>query len=98
MVEHQQDLNSKKEYTTNFSQERPAIQVALFILWRIYNKHYVIGSRLFRSEIISVLRLKDQNYKEALLFLEGAGAVVNEVIIIETLPKHLIERYGINHE
>ncbi|HIB1918088.1 TPA: hypothetical protein ACWWDF_002801 [Enterococcus faecium] len=85
-------------YADTFEQERPAVQLALIILWRIHTKRYQVGSRVFKSELMNELKVSDSNYKEALAFLEGAGAVVNEVVILDKVPQTLISRYGIQDE
>lgn len=90
--------SGNNRYARTFKNERPAVQVALFVLWRIHNKKYTIGSRLFANEIEETLGTNKTNYKEALLFLEGAGAVMNEVVIANTVSKDIIERYGLAHE
>ncbi|EGP4846552.1 MULTISPECIES: hypothetical protein [Enterococcus] len=88
---------------SGFDNYRPAIQLALFVLWRIHQKQYQIGSRIFYEELKHALDGNNRSYsltayKEALAFLEGAGAAVNEVIIIEKVPSTLIQRYKIGHE
>ncbi|WP_430601460.1 hypothetical protein IGJ01_000928 [Enterococcus sp. AZ089] len=87
-------------YGKNFSFLRPAIQISVFVLWRIHNNWYSVGSQLFYQEICHALSKKySQNaYKEALAFLEGASVVVHEVVIVDKIPKLLLERYGISHE
>lgn len=78
-----------------YENERPAIQVALYVLWRIHNKKYQRGARLFYDEIHKNNPTSKNSYKEALAFLEGAGLVVNEVVIEDKVPATLVHRYGI---
>ncbi|MGM9898123.1 MAG: hypothetical protein ACI32W_09240 [Enterococcus faecalis] len=91
---------SSLSYGKDFSFYRPAIQISLFVLWRIHNNRYQVGSQLFYQEICHALSKKySQNaYKEALAFLEGASVVVHEVVIVDKVPKQLLERYSISHE
>lgn len=86
---------SNEPIATTYSYQRPAIQVALFVLWRIHNKIYQAGARLFYEEISNQIRTTKGSYKEALAFLEGAGVVVNEVVVENKVPTLLIQRYGI---
>lgn len=88
---------------SGFEYYRSSIQLALFVLWRIHQKQYQVGSRIFYEEIKHALGSNNRAYslnayKEALAFLEGAGAVVNEVVIIEKVPISLIQRYKIGYE
>ncbi|EPI26096.1 hypothetical protein [Enterococcus faecium] len=88
---------------SGFEHYRPSLQLALFVLWRIHQKQYQVGSRIFYEEVKEALSSNNRTYsltayKEALAFLEGAGAVVNEVVIIEKVPSSLIQRYKIGHE
>ncbi|HGL3119925.1 TPA: hypothetical protein ACKEOC_002125 [Enterococcus faecium] len=59
-------------YGKNFSFLRPSIQISVFVLWRIHNNRYSVGSQLFYQEICHALSKKySQNaYKEALAFLD----------------------------
>lgn len=79
----------------NYAYERPAIQTALFILWRVHNKQYQTGARIFYDELEKATKTSKTAYKEALAFLEGAGMVVNEVVVESKVPQSLIQRYGI---
>lgn len=80
---------------STYAYQRPAIQAALFVLWRIHNKVYQTGARLFYEEIHQQIQTTKGSYKEALAFLEGAGVVVNEVVVENKVPAVLIQRYGI---
>ncbi|MEB7518775.1 hypothetical protein [Enterococcus hirae] len=104
---HTEDTTEKKKIfdsqISGFEHYRPSIQLALFVLWRIHQKQYQVGSRIFYEEVKEALSSNNRTYsltayKEALAFLEGAGAVVNEVVIIEKVPSSLIQRYKIGHE
>lgn len=98
MHEDNQQQTSHKEvtqYATTYDNQKPFIQVSLFILWRIKHKKYQPGSQLFFDEISKHIKLSKQHYKESLAFLEGAGMVVNEVVIADKVSPTLIERYGI---
>lgn len=82
-------------YATTFKNYKPYVQCALFALWRIHHKKFQAGSQLFYEEITQHISLSKTAYKEALAFLEGAGMVVNEVVITDKVPQALVERYGI---
>lgn len=86
---------TKGKIATTYAHQRPAIQVALFVLWRIHNKYYRLGSRLFYEELATAAKATKGTYKESLAFLEGAGVVVNEVVVADKVPSVLLERYGI---
>lgn len=85
----------KHKIAETYEFQRPAIKVALFVLWRIHNKLYQSGARLFYEEIQTKIELSKGSYKEALAFLEGAGVVVNEVVVTDRVPALLIQRYGV---
>lgn len=85
----------KETIATTYEYQRPAIQAALFVLWRIHNKAYQAGARLFYEEIHQHIHTTKGAYKEALAFLEGASVVVNEVVVENKVPTVLIQRYGI---
>ncbi|OTO02238.1 hypothetical protein [Enterococcus sp. 5B3_DIV0040] len=100
MYEELNDSEQKEELpnvtiATTYEYQRPAIQAALFVLWRIHNKGYQVGTRLFYEEIHQHIHATKGAYKEALAFLEGAGVVVNEVVVENKVPAVLIQRYGI---
>ncbi|EOI53107.1 hypothetical protein [Enterococcus gilvus] len=82
-------------YATTFKNHKPYVQGAIFALWRIHHKKFQAGSQLFYEEIRQHVSLSKTAYKEALAFLEGAGMVVNEVVITDKVPQALVERYGI---
>ena len=51
---HENHVNEKEtaventeRIAKNYAYERPAIQTALFILWRVHNKQYQTGARIF---------------------------------------------------
>ncbi|MET1995589.1 hypothetical protein [Enterococcus faecium] len=99
-MEFSQEYAGKEKKKTHdiaetYDFQRPAIKVALFVLWRIHNKLYQSGARLFYEEIQTKIELSKGSYKEALAFLEGAGVVVNEVVVTDRVPALLIQRYGI---
>ncbi|HFD1635369.1 TPA: hypothetical protein QFF48_001630 [Enterococcus faecium] len=87
--------NTRNTIAETYEFQRPAIKVALFVLWRIHNKLYQAGARLFYEEIQTKINLSKGSYKEALAFLEGAGVVVNEVVVTDRVPALLVSRYGI---
>ncbi|EOI21383.1 hypothetical protein UCW_00527, partial [Enterococcus faecalis EnGen0248] len=49
----------------------------------------------FYDELEKATKTSKTAYKEALAFLEGAGMVVNEVVVESKVPQSLIQRYGI---
>lgn len=94
---HQEQRTTEEvEYSSSFKQQKPSIQVAIFVMWKIHHKKYQVGSRLFFEQIESTLKVSRSTYKEALAFLEGASIAVNEVIIADKVSPTLIERYNIN--
>ncbi|MGG5373359.1 hypothetical protein [Enterococcus sp. AZ196] len=96
-TQHQEQRSTEKvAYSSSFQQQKPAIQVAIFVMWKIHHKEYQVGSRLFFEQVESQIKVSKSNYKEALAFLEGASIAVNEVIIADKVPPTLIERYDIN--
>ncbi|EHA3992799.1 hypothetical protein [Enterococcus hirae] len=95
-INHSERREQPKEtIATTFTYQRPAIQAALFVLWRIHNKAYQAGARLFYEEIHQHIHTTKGAYREALAFLEGASVVVNEVVVENKVPVVLIQRYGI---
>ncbi|STP30947.1 Uncharacterised protein [Enterococcus faecalis] len=55
---HENHVNEKEtaventeRIAKNYAYERPAIQTALFILWRVHNKQYQTGARIFLRRI-----------------------------------------------
>lgn len=84
------------EYSSSFKHQRPAIQVAIFVMWKIHHKEYQLGTRLFFEQVESQIKTSRSTYKEALAFLEGASIVVNEVVIADKVTPSLIARYEIN--
>lgn len=95
---YESSKKSNKTIATTYNYQRPAIQAALFVLWRIHNKSYQAGVRLFYEEIHQEINTTKGAYKEALAFLEGAGVVVNEVVVENKIPSTLIQRYGITED
>lgn len=87
--------NSKGMYSHNMANYKPYVQGAIFVLWRIHHKKYQAGSQLFYDELSQSIPFSKTAYKESLAFLEGAGLVVNEVVITDKVPQSLIERYSI---
>lgn len=83
------------KYASTFEYQNVPVKMALFILWRIHNKKYQIGSRIFFEEVRQFIPMNRVKYNEGLLFLEGAGMAVNEVVVVDKLPTSLIQRYGI---
>lgn len=73
-------------------------KVKVYIMWRIHNKHYQIGTRIFFNEIAKNLGVGKQAYNLGLEFLEGANLAVNEVIIADKVPSSFIQRYEIKNE
>lgn len=90
-----QQSTEKVAYSSSFQQQRPSIQVAIFVMWKIHRKEYQVGSRLFYELIESKIKTSKAAYKEALAFLEGASIVVNEVVIADKVSPDLIKRYEI---
>ena len=83
------------KYASTFEYQNVPVKMALFILWRIHNKKYQIGSRIFFEEVRQHIPMNRIKYNEGLLFLEGTGMAVNEVVVVDKLPTSLIQRYGI---
>lgn len=83
------------QYSSSFKHQRPAIQVAIFVMWKIYHKEYQLGTRLFFEQVESQIKTSKSSYREALSFLEGASIVVNEVVIADKVNPLLITRYEI---
>lgn len=95
-AQHQEQRTTEKVvYSASFEQQKPAIQVAIFVMWKVHHKEYQVGSRLFYEQVEAQLNVSKSNYKEALAFLEGASIAVNEVIIADKVTPALIERYAI---
>lgn len=67
------------------------------ILRRLDQKKYIIGSQLFYHDLKEYAENKT-NYQRALYYLEGAGIIVNEVIITDKISKELMQRVGLAHE
>lgn len=78
-----------------YDYQTPAIQGALYVLWAIQNKRYTTGARLFYEEVSKHTGVKKESYKQTTAFLEGAGVVVNDVVITSKVPGELVDRYGI---
>ena len=55
----------------------------------------IISSIKPALELEKATKTSKTAYKEALAFLEGAGMVVNEVVVENKVPQSLIQRYGI---
>lgn len=72
-------------------------RIQYYILYRLYHKSYRIGSKLFYSDIESSVGGNKTAYAKARIFLEGAGLLVDEVIISDKVPNYLVERYGLAH-
>lgn len=86
---------SNQKIATTYEYQSPAIQGALYVLWAIHNKKYATGVRLFFEEVSKHTGIKKEPYKQTTAFLEGAGLVVNDVVIASRVPTELIDRYGI---
>lgn len=67
------------------------------ILMQIHQKRYIIGTQLHYQDVKEQAESKI-HYQRALYFLEGAGIVVNEVVITDKVPKELLQRVGIVDE
>ncbi|MBC1922989.1 hypothetical protein [Listeria grayi] len=67
------------------------------ILIQIQKKRYIIGTQLHYQDVKEKAESKI-HYQRALYFLEGAGIVVNEVVITDKVPKELLQRVGIVDE
>lgn len=87
--------STNQVFATSYDYQTPAIQGALYVLWAIHNKKYSTGARLFYEEVEKHTKVKKETFKQTTAFLEGAGLVVNEVVIASKVPTELIERYGI---
>ena len=96
-IEHTTESTETKapKYASTFEYQNVPVKMALFILWRIHNKKYQIGSRIFFEEVRQFIPMNRVKYNEGLLFLDGAGMAVNEVVVVDKLPTSLIQRYGI---
>ncbi|MDA9469893.1 hypothetical protein [Enterococcus sp. 5H] len=105
---NEQQYNTEKKEQTEISVDKmTSIQgtykanekIQLFIMWQIYNKRYTVGTKLFYGEIErKVNGVNKQAYAKARLFLEGANLLVDEVIIADKVPNHLIERFGLRSD
>ncbi|EGO2704665.1 hypothetical protein [Enterococcus faecalis] len=73
-------------------------KIQLFVMWQILNKRYTVGSKLFYDDINAKVGANKQAYAKARMFLEGAGLIVDEVVIATTVPKNLVERFGLIHD
>ncbi|EAE3734151.1 hypothetical protein E4T02_14445 [Listeria monocytogenes] len=67
------------------------------ILQGIQEKELVIGRQVYYQDYSKKAGNK-ANYQRALYFLEGAGIIVNEVIISDKVPKELMQRIGLVNE
>lgn len=73
-------------------------RIQLYIMWQILNKRYTIGSKLFYDEIESKVGANKVAYSKARMFLEGAGLIVDEVVISSKVPDSFVERFGLINE
>ncbi|OTN83965.1 hypothetical protein A5819_003515 [Enterococcus sp. 7E2_DIV0204] len=73
-------------------------KIQLFIMWQVLNKRYVIGSKLFYDDIEAKVGANKQAYSKACMFLEGAGLIVDKVVIANKVPDSLVERFGLINE
>lgn len=81
---------------TSIKHDYPAKeQFKIYVLFAIKNKELSLGRRLFFDDIEKKLGISKTAYQLGLEFLDGSGLVVNEVIIVNAVPKELLERYGI---
>ncbi len=67
------------------------------ILEGVQEKSLVIGRQIYYQDYSKMAENKT-NYQRALYYLEGAGVIVNEVIITDKVPKELLQRVGLINE
>ncbi|MBC1572766.1 hypothetical protein HCJ25_14045 [Listeria sp. FSL L7-1426] len=67
------------------------------ILEGVQEKKLVIGRQIYYQDYSKKAESK-VNYQRALYYLEGAGIIVNEVIITDKVPKELLQRVGMINE
>ncbi|EGK2526859.1 hypothetical protein IOQ60_002674, partial [Listeria monocytogenes] len=60
------------------------------ILEGVQEKSLVIGRQIYYQDYSKMAENKT-NYQRALYYLEGAGVIVNEVIITDKVPKELLQ-------
>jgi hypothetical protein len=101
-VAHDQHADLSVETTgeiKNFTQFSHEIEnkdkVKIYVLYQIENKKWKRGTILSYKRLSQEITVPNNAYKMALEFLEGAGLIVNEVVIEEKVPATLIERYGV---
>lgn len=70
-------------------------RMKIYVLSKIHNKKFRVGSRLFYNDVSSNIGGSRSTYLYVLEFLDGANLVVNEVVIADKVPMPLIERYGL---
>lgn len=91
--------NEKKEqYAPHFDQYEKKEQTIIYILWQIQNRKIRVGSKLFFEPLNKKFGLSKSQWPLVKEFLSGAGLLVDQVVIAETIPKYLKERYGIVNE
>jgi hypothetical protein len=95
---NQSPLLSIHQLTKIKGNYKPNEKIQLYVMWQIYNKRYTIGSKLFYDDIIAKIGGNKSAYAKARMFLEGAGLIVDEVVIADKVPNNLVERFGLIHE
>lgn len=96
-MNHQRN-EKKEQYAPNFEQYEKKEQVVIYILWQIQRKELRLGSKLFFEPYQEKFELPKVHWPLVKEFLSGAGILVDHVVIAESIPKHLKERYGIVNE
>ncbi|AOA04030.1 hypothetical protein BN424_2356 [Carnobacterium maltaromaticum LMA28] len=88
-------ISKMTEKNINFEAKE---KVRIYVMWRIHNKKYQVGTRLFFNDVAEKLGVAKQPYSMALEFLEGANLVVNEVVIADKVPSHFVQRYDLRND
>ncbi|AOA04159.1 MULTISPECIES: hypothetical protein [Carnobacterium] len=100
-VENTKQEPKKIKYSTQWEYQKANLQVALIVMWRIHNKKYTVGSKIFFEEIeehIEGVKNKKEPFRMGLMFLEGAGIAVDGIIVTDKVSPNLLQRYGITNE
>ncbi|OEG13155.1 hypothetical protein BCR25_04940 [Enterococcus termitis] len=91
-IETTKEINDFTRFTHELENKD---KVKLYVLYQIENKKWKRGTTLSYKRLSQEITVPNNAYKMALEFLEGAGLIVNEVVIEEKVPATLIERYGV---
>lgn len=95
---HSNKLIPMNRITTIEANYKSNEKIQMYVLWQILNKRYTIGSKLFFPDIESKLGVSKSALPRAKMFLEGAGVLVDDVIIADKIPNNLKERFGLIDE